>query len=65
MGVRATEKRKRKAKGKDSKAPDEQASLVAGGEGKGEARYCFRCGDPLHLVKDCPKKRQFKVHRSP
>ena len=35
---------------------DDVASQVTGGENKGEVKYCYRCGNPLHISKDCLKK---------
>ena len=36
------------------------ASQVAGGENKGEVRYCFCFGDKKYVSKDCPKKGDLK-----
>ena len=52
-------------KGKGNKTPKDSAALVAGGDVKGDARYCFGCGDPGQMAKDCPKKGNSKCIAHP
>ena len=62
-GGHGGKERKRKNKGKD--VNEDHVSNVTGGDSKGEARYCFLCGAPEHLTKDCTKKGNLKCVTHP
>ena len=62
--TRNKERRKRKNQKKKSDT-NEFVGQVAGGEEKSKETYCFRCGDPAHVAKDCPKKGDLKCKAHP
>lgn len=62
----ARNKERRKSK-KDRKKSNtsEFIAQVASGKDKSKDTYCFLCGDPAHVAKDCPKKGDLKCKVHP
>ena len=63
VGIVKTRKNKKKDKNKSSTS--KIAPKVTEEGNKGEAKYCFRCGENAHISKDCPKKGELKCSAHP